>query len=52
MKPNKLERYLEIVHTEGVGKTLKCFHRKPNELNKQKQAPAKIAIVTPKPLLV
>jgi hypothetical protein len=46
MKPNKLNRHLESVHAECVGKTPEFFHRKPNEFNKQKQAFAEITAVT------
>jgi hypothetical protein len=44
MKRNKLKRHLETLHAECVGKSLKFFHRKLNEFNKQEQAFAKITI--------
>jgi hypothetical protein len=35
MRPNKLKRHPETVHTECVGKINVFFHRKLNDFNKQ-----------------
>jgi hypothetical protein len=51
MKQNKLRGQLETVHAECVGETTDCFHRRPNEFNKQKHMFAKITTVISKPLL-
>jgi hypothetical protein len=39
------------VYAECVGKILEIFHRKLSEFNEQKQALAKVTVVTSKPVL-
>ncbi|XP_077301048.1 protein FAM200B-like [Arctopsyche grandis] len=51
MRPVKLKRHLETLHSEYVEKPIEFFQRKLDEINIQKQTFKKILSVTPNALL-
>ncbi|XP_077301694.1 protein FAM200B-like [Arctopsyche grandis] len=51
MRPVKLKRHLETLHSEYVEKPIEFFQRKLDEINIQKQTLKKILSVTPNALL-